>query len=290
MTVTVRDRTKRIGASDAGAILGLSPYKKPYEVWLEKTNQVEPWEGNEATRAGQKLESLVLEEAELDLGDLAWDVFCPSPYGEPIAATLDAQVISTGDVVECKTSGMTGGPVVGYWGEEGTDHIPEQYLVQTQIQMYCSGAELAHVYAYLGKAIKSVYQVRYDRQLAESIAETLAKWWEKHIVGGIAPDSTGALPDLLKRVRRQPEKIIEVGQESTFQLRSVIDDMAQAKDRRKEIEEQIELMQGKLILALGDAEAAKLADGTSITYMLTNRKVYTVEPKSYRTLRIKERK
>ena len=290
MSVTVRDRTKRIGASEAAAILGLSPYKNPYEVWLEKTGQVEPWKGNDATRAGQKLESLLLEEAEADLGDLAWDVFVPSPHGEPIAATLDAQVIATGNVVECKTSGMTGGPVVGYWGEEGTDHIPEQYLVQTQIQMYCSGAEAAHVYAYLGKVIKSVYQVRYDHQLAASIAEILAKWWDKHIIGGEEPIAQGVTPELLKRLHRQPEKVVEIDQQSTSRLRSVISEMEEAKSLKKKLEDQIDAMQGQLILSLGDAEAAKLADGTSITYMLTNRKGYTVEPKSYRTLRIKEPK
>lgn len=31
------DRTKYLGGSDIGAILGLSPYKTPLDVWLEKT-------------------------------------------------------------------------------------------------------------------------------------------------------------------------------------------------------------------------------------------------------------
>jgi putative phage-type endonuclease len=289
-TVT-RERTSRIGASDAAAILGVSSYKTPYEVWLEKTNRVEPWEGNDATSIGTALEPLLLDHAEQDLGDLQRNVFIPAPAGLPIGATLDAQVIATGDVVETKTSGMRkGAPVVGYWGEEGTDHIPQEYLVQTQLQMFCAGAEVAHVYALLGGWPVVKYLIRYDKELASILTEQLTQWWHAHIIGDVPPDASAVTPEILKRVIRQPESVIEIDQTATFRLRTIIDDLEMAKAKKKEIEEQVELLQGQLILALGDAEAAKLADGTQITYLESYRKGYTVQPKSYRTLRIKEAK
>ena len=34
------DRTKYLGGSDIGAILGLSKYRTPVDVWLEKTGRV----------------------------------------------------------------------------------------------------------------------------------------------------------------------------------------------------------------------------------------------------------
>lgn len=287
-TVT-RERSSRIGASDAAAILGISSYRTPYEVWLEKTNRAKPEGDNRATSIGKRLEPVILDIAEEEMGGLQRNVFIPAPGGLPIGATLDAQVIATGDVIEAKTSGMLeGAPVVGYWGEQGTDHIPQEYLVQTQLQMLCAGVEVAHVYAMLGSFSVAKYLVRYDRELAEALTEQLAQWWTAHVICDVPPDASTVTPEILKRVIRKPASIIEIDQTATFRLRTIIDDLEMAKAKKKEVEEQIELMQGQLILALGDAEAANLADGTSITYMLTNRKGYTVEPKSYRTLRIKE--
>lgn len=34
-------RTSGIGGSDAGTIMGSNPWKSPYQLWLEKTGQVE---------------------------------------------------------------------------------------------------------------------------------------------------------------------------------------------------------------------------------------------------------
>ncbi len=34
-------RRKRIGASDAPVIMGISPWKTPYQLWIEKTSGIE---------------------------------------------------------------------------------------------------------------------------------------------------------------------------------------------------------------------------------------------------------
>lgn len=40
----LQERTKGLGGSDAGVVLGLNKYKTAFELWLEKTGQVEPQE------------------------------------------------------------------------------------------------------------------------------------------------------------------------------------------------------------------------------------------------------
>ena len=57
------ERRKRLGATDVSAILGLNPYKTAYEVWLDKRNMLEPWNGNAATSLGLMLEPAILDEA-----------------------------------------------------------------------------------------------------------------------------------------------------------------------------------------------------------------------------------
>jgi len=55
-------RLTGLGGSDIGAVLGLSPYRTPYEVWLEKTQRAEPFTGNLATRFGTFAEQFVADE------------------------------------------------------------------------------------------------------------------------------------------------------------------------------------------------------------------------------------
>ena len=35
-----------IGGSDAGAVLGMNPYKSAYSLWAEKTGKIPEFEGN----------------------------------------------------------------------------------------------------------------------------------------------------------------------------------------------------------------------------------------------------
>ena len=55
------DRSKYLGASEAGAVLGLSPYRTPLRVWQEKTGQIVQDPPGIPMRAGNALEALVLD-------------------------------------------------------------------------------------------------------------------------------------------------------------------------------------------------------------------------------------
>ena len=51
-----------IGGSDASVVCGISKYKSPVELWLDKTGQLPPQEAGEAAYWGSQLESLVRAE------------------------------------------------------------------------------------------------------------------------------------------------------------------------------------------------------------------------------------
>ena len=57
-------RNKGLGGSDAGIIVGVNPWKSPYQLWLEKTGQVEPEDisEKEAVYWGTQLEDMVARE------------------------------------------------------------------------------------------------------------------------------------------------------------------------------------------------------------------------------------
>lgn len=290
MSTVTKDRRSRIGASDAAAVLGISPYASPYDVWAVKTGRADEFVGNDATRAGNKLEAMLLDDAEKELGDLMRDVFIPGPIGTPIGATLDAQVISTGEVVEAKTSGMTGGPVVGDWGEPGTDRIPDHYLVQVQIQMLVARAERAHVFAYLGNVVPKRYVVEYDNELALAIARQLDDWWTRHVIADVPPEATGVSMETIKRFRRTADKSIELAGDEADQAELLCRKIEELKASAKTAKDDLEAAEKALLVMLGDAEEMVLPSGSRVTYFQTTRKGYTVKESSYRTLRIKEKK
>ena len=63
-------RSKGIGGSDAGIVMNVSNYKRPYELWEEKTGQVEvPFITNKAIEKGNALEPIMFELFKVLYGD-----------------------------------------------------------------------------------------------------------------------------------------------------------------------------------------------------------------------------
>lgn len=62
-TEWLMDRQKGIGGSDVATILGLNKWKAPYQLWLEKTGQIEIEESDsEPAYWGNVLEEVVAKE------------------------------------------------------------------------------------------------------------------------------------------------------------------------------------------------------------------------------------
>lgn len=277
----LESRKSVIGASDGAAILGISPWSTAYEVWLDKTNRITDWQGNSATRAGQAFERAVLDEAEIDLGLLNRNVRVVHPE-LPIASTLDAQVADSLSPVEAKTTGIVG-RVYGDWGEALTDQIPDYYLIQVHTQLLVTGAELGYLFALIAGRGVVKYQIERSDAVCSQLARIYSEWWEKHVVRDVPPElkSAPAL-ELVQRFRKIPKKTI-VFDLATAELVAKRESL---KEQAKSIKEEIETTEAAILLALGDAEAAALPDGRTLTHFETKNKGYAVEPFSYRSIRI----
>jgi len=100
-------RKKHIGASESAAILGLSPYKTPYDVWLLKTGKVEsPASVGEAGDIGNMIEDGLLDYGASELGvRILKNQFRVHTNGI-LSATHDALVVDVMEGMEAKTSGI----------------------------------------------------------------------------------------------------------------------------------------------------------------------------------------
>lgn len=140
-------RNKGIGGSDAASIVGLSPWKSTFSLWLEKTGQVEPEDlsDNEYVYWGTVLEEVVAQEFTKRTGKevrrrglLQHDNI---PY---LLASVDRMVVGENAGLECKTAN---GFAAKRW--DG-DEIPDAYYVQCQHYMAVTGAEKWYIAALIG--------------------------------------------------------------------------------------------------------------------------------------------
>ncbi len=282
-----RDRLTRLGASDIPIILGLSPYANAYTLHLEKTGQLEEWIGNDATEDGKLFEPVILTKAEQKLGRIERDVFFPCPLGNPIGSTTDGIVIENGHVVEAKTSGMGDRPVVGQWGVEGTNEIPEQYLVQVQVQMHCAKTDTAHVAAWLGHRGIKYYRVERDQEVIDQIIAMASSWWQKHVIEGVAPSASDPPPvEVFKRLKREPSKVVSLKKS----VDKLVERWEKAKAKESKAKDAQEKIKAQLLLSMKDAEKGVTPGGTVLSYFESARAGYTVQPGKVRTFRVSKKK
>ena len=180
MNFTQEERARYIGGSDAGAVLGVNPYKTPLDLWLEKTCKapMEDISHKNAVRWGTKLEQFVAEEYEYRTGEkLRRDnLLHIHPKHEFIAANLDRRVVGKKKLVEIKTSTSYTGKD---FGKEGTAEVPMHYLAQCAHYMaVCDIDETDLVVAMLDKRDIAIYTIERDLALEEVIIQKECEFWE----------------------------------------------------------------------------------------------------------------
>lgn len=278
-------RQKYIGSSDAAAILGLDPYRSAYDVWLDKTSRVEGFAGNDATDAGNYLERAVLDWAESQVAPFRRDVMKVSPGGS-LAANFDGLGIGDSFVVEAKTTGIVG-PANAAYGEitDGPGvELPDGVIVQVHHQFLVAGrdCEIGYVPVLIGGQGFRMYQVTRTAELCDMVEEAACNFMIRHVATDTPPGDSKPSLDVLRRMRRQPNKTISIPDE-------IAESWIVSRAARLDAEKAEKETQAALLAAMADAEAAEFSGGT-ITYLETKRATYAVEACSYRTLRIKKAK
>ena len=133
-------RKTGIGGSDASVVCGISRYKSPVELWMEKTEQMPPQEVGEAAYWGNQLELLVREEFTKRTGIPVRkpSVILQSQEYPFMLANLDGTcehpVYGT-CIFEAKTASA-------YKAGEWEDSIPDEYMIQIQHYMAVTGSGL----------------------------------------------------------------------------------------------------------------------------------------------------
>lgn len=248
----LKARKEGIGASEVGAIIGVSPFETPFSIWLKKTGQVPPEPENEAMLMGHLLEDAVAKRWEIETGQKvikasAADIIYVHAQYDYMRVTPDRIVKGRKKLLECKTTAM---PV-------DEDNLPPYWVAQVIYQQFVTGIHDADI-AWLESGRRFGYaNIPYDEEFAEFIADQVTVFWLENVCGGKEPDAISVSDLAVKIPRSTPEKAIEADDDAIDQINVLREKKAMYDALADEIAE----IQNSLKMFMSDSEAIVDADG-----------------------------
>ena len=251
------DRSKYIGGSDIGAILGLSRFRSPLEVWMEKTGKEVKKLDSLPLRFGSFAESFVASEYSRSTGfDLIHD---ESIYVHPeysfMSAHIDRFVLEDSSsssssptrILECKTANPFS---LGDWGEVGTDQVPLSYLCQCLWYMAITDLNRIDLAVLFGNADFRIYEISRDLELESTILQKANFFWNEYVLKDVPPPAQSEADCQTLFSKGDPAKSVEAHSE-TLELRKRLALLNSEIDTR---EDEISAIKQNIMNQMGAAE------------------------------------
>jgi len=212
------DRTKYIGGSDIGAILGLSRFKTPLEIWMEKTGKELKRVDSLPLRFGSFAEEFVASEYSHSTGfELLHDESAHiHPDHSFMSAHIDRFVL--GDklgndsvkrpsrILECKTANPFAS---SEWGEVGSDEVPMSYLCQCVWYMAITGLEQCDLAVLFGNSDFRIYEIARDKALEEIVIQKAITFWDDYVLKDTPPPAISIADCQILFSKGNPDKSVE---------------------------------------------------------------------------------
>lgn len=284
------ERRSGIGGSESPALFGEHPFLSAYALWTAKRfpEAVPPDDGAESDPLwwGRALEPVIRARYEYEENVTVSHPDADAPWlarseQEPfILASVDGLRDTAPGCVDAVWEAKS----ALYAGHRWQDETPPLYTqVQVQQYLFVTGMESAVIGVVLGFGRCRFFTLDRHEPFQERLRNVVGEWWHRHVIKGHEPlvDGSQATRRALagRFPRPEPGKVIQLTGEMADRAR----DLAALKAERKAIESMIANHENKLRAAMGDANEARLPDGTGYraihipeaTIPATTRRAYT---------------
>ncbi len=226
------DRSKYLGGSDMAAVMGVSPYKSRYQLWLEKTGRVEAKDisGLPHVRRGIEGEVVAREMIEAHTGTN----FEPSAWKHDLYDFLvchdDGYDEKTRQILEIKCMGKA-------------DHekcfkeqwIPEHYKMQLQFNMMLSNAEKGLFVSFVPESRDVVIvHMSPDDKLQAELLEKAVEFWCINVQKDIEPIGLGETDYLDMTANAELEAITHAYAELDKKIKEFLEPLETEKELLRE--------------------------------------------------------
>jgi putative phage-type endonuclease len=283
------ERLKGIGGSDAAAVLGLSKFKTQRQLYHEKRGEY-PVDldspENEFIWWGRALEPIVRQKYAEKVGRT---VRVPThtlrhPEHDFMLANIDGFTIEEFAEVEIEPAycrgyeGKTAYLSTG-WGEEGTDQIPQEYLLQVHHYMTVTGFPAWDVCSLIGRHF-AYYHIKHDLELSQMLIEAEREFWARVRAGEPPPfdyQHKTAI-DVVKKLHPGTNGARLVATEDAIGWRRRLE---KAQRIEKLCKARIDGYKTRILEEMGDAALLAFPDGRCYRRQVVERSAYSVEATSY---------
>lgn len=182
-------RKSGIGGSDAAVVCGISRYKSPVELWMEKTKRIPYQEAGESAYWGTQLESLVRAEFTKRTGVEVKTVKQLLQNEEYLfmLANLDG-VCEHPDYGTCIFEAKTAS---AYKAGEWENTIPDEYMLQVQHYMAVTGYKGAYIAVLIGGNTFRWKFIERDEEMISMLIRLESDFWD-HVQNDISPPLDGS--------------------------------------------------------------------------------------------------
>lgn len=185
-------RAKGIGGSDAATILGVSPFKSPLRLWMEKRREVEPedLDAREHIYWGITLEHTICEEYTRRTGRQVREVgtIYQHPQHPWMLCNVDRDVITRGPRVILEAKNVSSYHFAASdWGMEGTAQVPPYYYAQCQHNCAVTGAVQCDMPVLIGGNLFRIYAVPRDEAFIGTLIAKEQAFWDS-LASGRKPE------------------------------------------------------------------------------------------------------
>lgn len=180
------DRAKSVGASEIAVILGISPFKTKYQLYLEKTGKVRPQDlsNNFAVQKGVIWEPVARAMFEEQTGmkfepnrttkssETPWLSCLNDGYSSEYRAVLE---------IKCGGKALHEGAARG--------EIPDYYFCQVQYELLCANALIGYFISFdvANKNLISV-TVHPDLEMQKKLEDAATDFWLNNILADVPPE------------------------------------------------------------------------------------------------------
>ena len=249
-------RKHYVTGTDAGKLIGVSPYGGKFAVWLDKTGRAAPVVETPAMKAGKKFESAILqtyaEEMNCKLEHVdGYQLITCDKYPR-LGASLDGWNHDLQIPVDAKNIKWKNEK----WGDAWTDQFPEYYKAQLQVQMMVTGATFAHLAVMFSGQDFFIYSMEYDEDMAQKILDASEEFWP-YVENDQMPEADGsdeATEYIKSEFARGDAAAVK---DPTEEILEALKGLQKAKLDEKDAQNRKTEFENRIKLYMGDATAIK---------------------------------